>query len=399
VDLADDIKHEYFVIDNLRPSHGYKFRVAAANQFGWSIPSIPSPIAMTPSTGASKAEFYDSLQMLQAREDINLDAEECALTYEVERKPLKAKTEAPKEVDFMSELSRGRFSLTCNINHGGRVCTAKVFDKSDPEGDDAAKRELKNLKSLRHERMVTLLDAFETSKMTMLKFDTLPGTDVLTYLAERATYSEQMVAEITAQVLDALSYIHWRGKVYLNLEPGNIIVCSGRSLGKTVQVKVANFETAQTVSKSGTQIKGTYNFDYAAPEIIEEAQAYPQSDMWSLGVLLYVMLSGQLPFKGESAEETRDNIVNVRFKFEWLYKEVTMEATRLLMWIFKRAPWKRPLLEEVVNHRWLNSVDYMAKKRERASFTSNRIQKFARDYHCSRPQFDLDAASFFSKLM
>ena len=77
----------------------------------------------------------------------------------------------------------------------------------------------------------------------------------------------------------------------------------------------------------------------AAPEIIEEAQAYPQSDMWSLGVLLYVMLSGQLPFKGESAEETRDNIVNVRFKFEWLYKEVTMEATRLLMWIFKRAPW------------------------------------------------------------
>ena len=78
---------------------------------------------------------------------------------------------------------------------------------------------------------------------------------------------------------------------------------------------------------------------YSAPEIIEDAQAYPQSDMWSLGVLLYVMLSGQLPFKGESAEETRENIVNVRFKFEWLYKEVTMEATRLLMWIFKRTPW------------------------------------------------------------
>ena len=65
VDLADDIKHEYFVIDNLRPSHGYKFRVSAMNKFGWSIPSIPSPIAMTPSSGASRAEFYDALQMLQ----------------------------------------------------------------------------------------------------------------------------------------------------------------------------------------------------------------------------------------------------------------------------------------------------------------------------------------------
>ena len=65
VDLADDIKHEYFVIDSLRPSHGYKFRISAMNKFGWSIPSIPSPIAMTPSTGASKAEFYDVLQALQ----------------------------------------------------------------------------------------------------------------------------------------------------------------------------------------------------------------------------------------------------------------------------------------------------------------------------------------------
>ena len=78
---------------------------------------------------------------------------------------------------------------------------------------------------------------------------------------------------------------------------------------------------------------------FLAPEILDEAQAFPQSDIWSLGVLLYVLLSGQLPFKGESADETKTNILDVKFKFEWLYNEVTMEATRLLMWIFKRAPW------------------------------------------------------------
>ena len=166
-----------------------------------------------------------------------------------------------------------------------------------------------------------------------------------------------------------------------------------------------------------------------APEILEEAQAFPQSDMWSLGVLLYVLLSGQLPFKGETAEETKANILDVKFKFEWLYNEVTMEATRLLMWIFKRTPWKRPLLEEVQNHRWLNSSDYMFKKRERAHFTTNRIQvnllntswhsestylfnywdsyttlwyylqKFAVEYHRNRPHMEVDSASFISKLM
>merc|ERR1739848_575076 len=214
----------------------------------------------------------------------------------------------------------------------------------------------------RHEKMVSRVDAFVTEKFSLLQFNALPSTDVLSFIAERPSYSENLVCDIAGQVLDALEYIHWRGKVYLNLEPANILVTSGRSLGRSVQVKIANFETTQTVASSGTQIKGTYNFDYAAPEIIEEAKAYPQSDVWSLGVLLY----GQLPFKGESPDETKDNILQVRFKFEYLYKECTMEGTRLLMWIFKKAPIRRPSLEEVGAHRWMNPADYMLKKRERA---------------------------------
>merc|ERR1712055_696309 len=398
VDLADDITHEYFVVDNLRPSHGYKFRILAKNQFGWSIPSIPSGIVMTPSSGASRAEFYDSLQRIQAREDIE-EYSGPALSYDCEKSPMKIKKESPGSLDFMSDLAKGRFSVTANVNKDGKVFSVKAFDKVNAEGNEAAMREFKNLKTLRHEKMVSLLDAYETDKMCMLKFDTLPATDILQYIAERPSYTEDMVAEMAGQVLDALEYLQWRGRVYLNLEPGNILVYSGRSLGKTVEVKLTNFETTQTVASTGTQIKGTYNFDYAAPEIIEEAQAFPQSDVWSLGVLLYVLMSGQLPFKGETPEETKENILRVRFKFEWLYKECTMEGTRLLMWIFKRAPYKRPSLEEVRNHRWLNPADYMLKKRERARFPTNRIQKFSREYHKSRPCMDMDSQSFMARLL
>ena len=87
VDLADDIRHEYYVVDNLRPSHGYKFRVLACNKFGWSIPSIPSAIAMTPSSGASKADFYDALQVLQVSIEsiLNLRVIKChtSVRYEI----------------------------------------------------------------------------------------------------------------------------------------------------------------------------------------------------------------------------------------------------------------------------------------------------------------------------
>ena len=397
VDLADDIKHEYFVVDNLRPSHGYKFRVLAKNQFGWSIPSVPSGIVMTPSSGASRAEFYDVLQQIQAREDIEDNSG--PLSYECEKKPMKSRSENPGSLDFMSELGKGRFSVTANVNKEGKVYSVKLFDKASTEGGDAAMREFKNLKTLRHEKMVSLVDAFETDRFSLLQFSALPSTDVLSYISERPFYTEQDVCDISGQVLDALEYIQWRGKVYLNLEPANILVCSGRSLGRSVQVKLANFETTQTVASNGTQIKGTYNFDYAAPEIIEEAKAYPQSDVWSLGVLLYVLMSGQLPFKGESPEETKDNILNVKFKFEYLYKECTMEGTRLLMWVFKKAPIKRPSLEEVGAHRWMNAADYMLKKRERARFPTNRIQKFCAEYHKSRPSMDMDAQSFMSRIL
>lgn len=76
-----------------------------------------------------------------------------------------------------------------------------------------------------------------------------------------------------------------------------------------------------------------------------------------------------------------------------------MEATRLLMWIFKRAPWKRPSLEEVMGHRWLNSADYMLKKRSRARFAGNRIQKFSREYRATRSQMEMDGETFFMKKM
>merc|ERR1712061_754885 len=241
VDLADDIKHEYFVVDNLRPSHGYKFRVLAKNQFGWSIPSVPSGIVMTPSSGASRAEFYDVLQQIQAREDIEDNSG--PLPYECEKKPMKSRSENPGSLDFMSELGKGQFSVTANVNKDGKVYSVKAFDKASTEGGDAAMREFKNLKTLRHEKMVSLVDAFETDRFSLLQLGALPSTDVL--------------SDISGQVLDALEYIQWRGKVYLNLEPANTLVCSGRSLGRSVQVKLANFETTQTVASNGTQIKGT----------------------------------------------------------------------------------------------------------------------------------------------
>lgn len=72
--------------------------------------------------------------------------------------------------------------------------------------------------------------------------------------------------------------------------------------------------------------------------MLSEEPAIPQTDIWTVGVLTYVMLSGKLPFSGEDENETRQNILFVRYRFEHLFKEVSQEATRFLMLLFKRHP-------------------------------------------------------------
>lgn len=72
--------------------------------------------------------------------------------------------------------------------------------------------------------------------------------------------------------------------------------------------------------------------------MLAEEPAYPQTDIWSVGVLAYLLLSATSPFRGADQNETKANITFVRYRFESLHKEVTQEATRFLMYVFKRAP-------------------------------------------------------------
>lgn len=123
----------------------------------------------------------------------------------------------------------------------------------------------------------------------------LQGVDVITCLSQRHEYTENMVATIISQVLDGLQYLHWRGIGHFDLQPDNVLLTSARSM----DVKLCDFGCARKVSKLGTyldDVKERSYLPYTAPEILNDELAFPQSDVWSLGVLTYVLLSGVSPF-------------------------------------------------------------------------------------------------------
>nr|XP_046471266.1 obscurin isoform X7 [Neodiprion pinetum] len=386
IDLASNIDHEFYIVQDLKPKTKYYFRLAARNRIGWSEKGIPTGLIETKEEGTPKIQVTRAMKHLQqltdAGQEIIIEDNKAGIDYSIEDKPLEWSNEGQlsEKYSFISELSRGQFSVVVKgvEKSSDRVIVAKILEIR-PETEAQVANEYETLRSLRHERIAVLEAAYKApgASVAVLIQEKLQGADVLTYLSSRHEYTENCVATIVTQILDALQYLHWRTLCHLDIQPDNIVMASVRS----VQVKLVDFGSAHKVTKLGNSVPQVGHPEYRAPELLNEEPAYPQTDIWMVGVLTYVLLSGVSPFRGKDAEETRQNISYVRYRFEHLYKELSQEATRFLMLVFKRTPSKRPTAEECHEHRWLLPTEFMIKKRERAVFLGNRLKEYNEEYH------------------
>ncbi|XP_020711856.2 obscurin isoform X2 [Athalia rosae] len=386
VDVASNIDHEFYLVKDLKPETSYYFRLAARNQIGWSEKGIPTELVKTKEYGCPKVQVTRAMKHLQqlteSGQEIILEENKVHIDYNVEDNPVEWSQDVKltDEYSFISELCRGQFSVVVKgvEKSSDRVVVAKILEIKD-DTEEQVENEYETLRSLRHERIAVLEAAYRNprSPVAVLILEKLQGADVLRYLSSRHEYTENCVATIVTQILDALQYLHWRGLCHLDIQPDNVVMASVRS----IQVKLVDLGSARTVTKLGTLVPQSGHPEYRAPELMNEEPAYPQTDIWMVGVLTYVLLSGISPYKGKDTDETRQNISYVRYRFEHLYKELSQEATRFLMLLFKRTPSKRPTAEECHEHRWLLPTEFMIKKRERAVFLGNRLKQYNEEYH------------------
>lgn len=342
IDVAKNIDHEFYLVHGLHEKTNYQFRLGARNRIGWSEMGIPKTVNTQPD-GSAKIQLSKAMKHLQQITDsgqpIQIDDNQHHIDYHLERLSVEWSHE-PKiqeKYSFISEICRGKFSIVVKAveKETDRVVVAKVFDLN--AGTDVAiQKEFETFRTLRTERIPGLLAAFKPPNLpvAVLIQEKLQGADVVSYLSSRHEYNEQHVCSVITQTLDALQYLHWRGFCHLNIQPDNIVMASVRS----VQIKLVDFGSAEKVSKMGTKVNVSGWLDSTAPELINDELVYPQTDIWSVGVIAYLLLSGTSPFRGANENETRQNISYVRYRFENLYKEITPEATRFIMFIFKRAP-------------------------------------------------------------
>ncbi|XP_057331169.1 obscurin-like isoform X7 [Microplitis mediator] len=387
IDVASNIDHEFYLVKDLQPNTSYHFRLAARNRIGWSEKGFETNLIQTKPEGAPKIPISRAMKHLQylteSGHEIVPNEDKPKLNYDIEDEPIEWTIDAQftGRYTFISEVYRGQFSMVVKgaEKESDKLVVAKILEASQDRKEFVGE-EFQVLRSLRHERIALLEAAYwaADSPVAVFIMEKLQGSDVLTYLASRPEYTENCVATIITEVLDALQYLHWRGYCHLDIQPDNIVMASLRS----AHIKLVDFGSAHKVSKLGTEVpQNLGHLEYRSPEVLNEELAYPQTDIWSVAVLTYVLLSGASPFKGNDEHETRQNISFVRYRFEYLYKEISQEATRFLMLLFKRTPSKRPTAEECHEHRWATPTEFMIKKRERASFPGSRLKAYNEEYH------------------
>uniref|UniRef100_A0A3P8Z9Z3 non-specific serine/threonine protein kinase n=1 Tax=Esox lucius TaxID=8010 RepID=A0A3P8Z9Z3_ESOLU len=242
----------------------------------------------------------------------------------------------------VAELGRGRFSVVkcCDQKSTKRQVAVKLVNKKLMKRDQVT-QELGLLQRVQHTHLVTLLDTYETPSSYALVLEMVDQGRLLDYIVSWGNLTEKKVASYLRNILEALHYLHNCRIAHLDIKPENLLVAHTSS-GQPV-VKVTDFGDAVQLNSDHYVHPLLGSPEFASPELVLGEPATLTSDLWSLGVVTYVLLSGASPFLDESVEETCLNICRLDFSFPQDYFQgVTREARDFVRLLLRAEPARRP---------------------------------------------------------
>ncbi|KAG5850892.1 calcium/calmodulin-dependent protein kinase type IV [Anguilla rostrata] len=250
------------------------------------------------------------------------------------------------------ELGRGATSVVfrCEEKQTQKPYATKILKKTIDK--KIVRTEIGVLLRLSHPNIIRLKEIFETDTEIALILELVTGGELFDRIVERGYYSERDAAHVIKQILEAVAYLHENGVVHRDLKPENLLYAD---LSLDAPLKIADFGLSKIIDEQVTMKTVCGTPGYCAPEILRGNAYGPEVDMWSVGVILYILLCGFEPFfdpRGDQYMYSR--ILNCDYEFvsPW-WDEVSLNAKDLVSKLIVQDPLKRLTVQQALQHPWV----------------------------------------------
>ncbi|MBN3313120.1 MYLK4 kinase, partial [Atractosteus spatula] len=251
-------------------------------------------------------------------------------------------------------LGGGRFGQVhkCIENSSGLTLAAKIIKAKSPKEKDEVKNEIQVMNQLNHASLIQLYAAYESKNDIILVMEYVDGGELFDRIIdENYNLTELDTIHFIRQICEGIQYMHRMYILHLDLKPENIL-CVSRATNK---IKIIDFGLARRY-KPREKLKVNFGTpEFLAPEVINyEFVSFP-TDMWSLGVITYMLLSGLSPFLGEDDNETLNNILACQWSLEdEEFADISEEAKDFISRLIVKDKCWRITAAESLKHPWLS---------------------------------------------
>jgi len=255
---------------------------------------------------------------------------------------------------IQEELGRGAFSVVklAVEKETGTKYAVKMINKSNV-GQDMIRlaTEMEILKRVNHPNVIALKEIIDTKSCLFIVTELVTGGELFDKIVELGSYSEKDAAVLVSKMVSAIDYLHEMGIVHRDLKPENLLLRDGKDIS---EVKLADFGLSKIVSQKVMMQTACGTPGYVAPEVLQAKGYDKEVDMWSIGVITYILLCGFPPFYNEKLQLLFEQIMRADYDFpEDYWSDISADAKDFIRKLLVVDPKKRMTGKEALKHPWL----------------------------------------------
>ncbi|NXY38211.1 MYLK2 kinase, partial [Pomatorhinus ruficollis] len=295
-------------------------------------------------------------------------------------------------------LGGGKFGEvhTCTEKETGLKLAAKVIRKQGAKDKEMVLLEIDVMNQLNHHNLIQLYDAIETPREIILFMEFVEGGE----LFERIIDDDYHLTEVDCmvfvrQICEGIRFMHHMCVLHLDLKPENILCVSATGH----MVKIIDFGLARRYNPN-EKLKVNFGTpEFLSPEVVNYEQVSYSTDMWSMGVITYMLLSGLSPFLGDDDTETLNNVLAANWYFdEETFESVSNEAKDFVSNLIIKDKSARMSADQCLQHPWLNNLAEKAKRSNRRLKSQVLLKKYVMRRRWKKNFIGVCAANRFRKI-